>query len=238
MFRLFVLFLAAMIFLSAYDVVAEFTDEDTATRHIGIGTSGGGSTNSLSFVGIVPFKEGKYTGWVGGFAQQISEGDEIQAQTVNVHAEGEIEFTELLGVTVFGDVLRDRFRGIDRQLQGGFFVSADVIEEDGFDVTVGLGNYVQDKQAREDLELTELDPTTVHLLAYAKTSYRNVSVVWRFTPELDLTNPHVEARPKASWQVSDKWGVTVGGIVGFEDEALVDDERLYYSYQLQGTYSF
>lgn len=212
-----------------------FKDEDLTSKHVGIGTTGGGGANSLSATLIVPFETDKWNLWIGGFMQQVTEGSELHSQTINLHVEPEYKVTPRVSINAYGDALRDHVREINGQVQFGGFVTYDFVETDDVGVKIGVGNYLQNRQVQEDLEREATDPTTVHLLGYAKTRYKMVSNTFRFTPKLDMSNPAFELKPKATFAVSKDWALTVGGIVGYEQEAA---EQVYWSYQIQGTYSF
>lgn len=226
---------ALMLAIFALSVFAQFEDEDTSSRHIGIGLAGGGGVSSVSGTIIVPYETDLWNVWFGGFIQQTAKDTEIQAQTVNLHVEPEYKFTERISINAYADALRDHVREIDGQVQVGGFVAYKVVDDADVELKIGAGNYLQNRSVQEDLEREATDPTTVHLLGYVKTRYRMISNVFRFTPELDFSNPAFELKPNANFAVSESWGVSLGGIIGYEHEA---DERTYWSYQIQGTYSF
>ena len=214
-----------------------FKDEDKDTRHVSLGVSGGGDVSSLSVAAVVPFETEKYEGWVGGFTQQTSKGTEIQSATRNFHSEAGYKITSKLNANVFADMLSDHIRGISQQFQTGFFFSYDLIDEEDFEVTLGAGNYAQDKKARTDLELTDMDPTSIHTLIYAKIDYEGIFTVLRLAPEIDLSNFNAELRPKVSKQLADGFDLGISGVFGYDSQPLAD-KYFYWSYALTATKVF
>ena len=211
--------------------------EDTS-RHVGFGVSGGGNTGSLSVTGVVPYEDEKWKGWLGGYAQQINEGTEIQSQTINARTEAGYKFTERISVNGFVDGTRDKLRGIDRQMQVGGFVLADVLETDLVSVSVGVGNYLENKTARADLELEDTDPTVVRLLAYGKVSGYGQTLIIKTTPQIDFSDLQVELQPKFAYSVAENIDLALALVVGYETKPLDPDKNIYGSYTLQGVVRF
>ena len=207
-------------------------------RQIAIGISGAGDDNSLSATLIVPIKQDRIEGWAGGFAQQQSSDGEISAQVINAHTTVGYSVHERVSLNAFADWNRDKQRGIAGQTQFGAFVGVDIYEQSGLLVNGGAGNFLENKQARDDLGVKDTDPNVVRALAYVRGQYQRYSAVWRFTPKVDLSDIQFTLEPTATYTLSDTLSLVVKAKLGYESEPLVEGEEVFTAYQLQLSAAF
>ncbi len=226
-----VLVTAMMVLVSSgyaqYDEIAH------DVRQINIGIAGMNDDTSFSATAIVPIDQNKIEGWGGFYGQQQTSGGEVTSQVLNAHTVVGYAFHERVGINAFVDWNRDKQRGIAGQTQLGAFVSVDLYEDKGWRVNGGAGNFLENKQAREDLELKETDPNVVRALAYVRAQYSRYSVMYRFTPKIDFSDLQVSVEPTATYTLSDTLSLIVRAKLGYETEPLVEGEEFFTSYQLQ-----
>ena len=226
-FTLLLAFVAASISYGQYDELAH------DVRQINIGIAGMNDDTSFSATAIVPINQNKIEGWGGFYGQQQTSDGEVTSQVLNAHTVIGYAFHERAGVNAFVDWNRDKQRGIAGQTQLGAFVSVDLYEDKGWRVNGGAGNFLENKQAREDLELKETDPNVVRALAYLRAQYSRYSVMYRFTPKIDFSDLQVSLEPTATYTLSDTLSLIVRAKLGYETEPLVEGEEFFTSYQLQ-----
>lgn len=202
-------------------------------RQVAIGVDGSGGGNSLSATLIVPFEQGKTSGWAGGFAQQQSNDGEVIEQMLNAHATGGYALHDRVDINAFVDWTRDKERGIAGQSQIGAFVNVDIYADNRLALNGGAGNFVENKQARDDLGLKDTDPNVVRALAYVQLKYDRYVLMNRFTPQIDFSDLQFMVEPTATYSLSDKLSLVVKAKLGYETEPLVEGEEFYTSYQLQ-----
>lgn len=229
--RFLVLTAAMMVMVSSgygqYDEIAH------DVRQINVGIAGMNDDTSFSATAILPIDQNKIEGWSGLYTQQQTSDGEVTSQVINVHTVVGYAFHERVGINAFVDWNRDKQRGIAGQTQLGAFVSVDLYEDKGWRVNGGAGNFLENKQAREDLELKETDPNVVRALAYVRAQYSRYSVMYRFTPKIDFSDLQVSVEPTATYTLSDTLSLIVRAKLGYETEPLVEGEEFFTSYQLQ-----
>ncbi len=226
-FTLLLAFVVASISYGQYDELAH------DVRQINIGIAGMNDDTSFSATAIVPINQNKIEGWGGFYGQQQTSDGEVTSQVLNAHTVVGYAFHERVGVNAFVDWNRDKQRGIAGQTQLGAFVSVDLYEDKGWRVNGGAGNFLENKQAREDLELKETDPNVVRALAYLRAQYSRYSVMYRFTPRIDFSDLQVSLEPTATYTLSDTLSLILRAKLGYETEPLVEGEEFFTSYQLQ-----
>ena len=222
-----VLYFCSMYAYAQYDEIAH------DVRQINIGIAGMNDDTSFSATAIVPIDQNKIEGWGGFYGQQQTSGGEVTSQVLNAHTVVGYAFHERVGINAFVDWNRDKQRGIAGQTQLGAFVSVDLYEDKGWRVNGGAGNFLENKQAREDLELKETDPNVVRALAYLRAQYSRYSVMYRFTPKIDFSDLQVSVEPTATYTLSDTLSLILRAKLGYETEPLVEGEEFFTSYQLQ-----
>ena len=226
-FTLLLAFVAVSISYAQYDEIAH------DVRQINIGVAGMNDDTSFSATAIVPIDQNKIEGWSGLYTQQQTSDGEVTSQVINAHTVVGYAFHERVGINAFADWNRDKQRGIAGQTQLGAFVSVDLYEDKGWRVNGGAGNFLENKQAREDLELKETDPNVVRALAYVRAQYSRYSIMYKFTPKIDFSDLQVSVEPTATYTLSDTLSLIVRAKLGYETEPLVEGEEFFTSYQLQ-----
>ena len=226
-FTLLLAFVAVSISYAQYDEIAH------DVRQINIGIAGMNDDTSFSATAILPIDQNKIEGWSGLYTQQQTSDGEVTSQVINAHTVVGYAFHERVGINAFVDWNRDKQRGIAGQTQLGAFVSVDLYEDKGWRVNGGAGNFLENKQAREDLELKDTDPNVVRALAYVRAQYSRYSVMCKFTPKIDFSDLQVSVEPTATYTLSDTLSLIVRAKLGYETEPLAEGEEFFTSYQLQ-----
>ena len=224
-----VLFILAMCAGWALSGFAQYDEIDVGRNLVNVGFDGAGDHTSLSVTAVAPISQfdDRFSGWLGGFAQQQTTDGAITAQTLNAHAQVGWRF-----LNAFGDWTRDKLRGISSQSQVGGFVSAPRFRYAGVGFTAGAGNFLENKQTQADLEVKETDPNVVRWLIYCRASYSNYAALVKLTPALDGADMQASFEPRARYALSDRLAVVLSGIFGYESEPLTDSS-VYSSYQAQ-----
>ena len=217
---------------------AQYDDLTHNQRQINIGFDGANKDTSISATGIFPINQNKIEGWSGVFVQQQTSDGEVTSQVLNGHAVLGYAFHDRVSLNAFTDWSRDKQRGIAGQTQIGAFVSIDIYQEKGYKINGGAGNFLENKQARDDLGIKDTDPNVVRALAYLRTQYSRYSVMFKFTPQIDLSDLQFSLEPTATYELSDTLSLIASARLGYETEPLAEGEELFTSYQLQLSTTF
>ena len=200
---------------------------------INLGIAGMNDDTSISATVIAPINQEKIDGWAGLYGQQQTHDGELTSQLLNAHAVVGYGFLERFSVNAFADWTKDKQRGIAGQFQLGGFIAADLYEDGEIIINGGAGNFLENKQVREDLELKEADPNVVRLLAYVLAKYGRYSLMYKFTPKVDFSDLQLSLEPTATYTLSDTLSLILRAKLGYETEPVVEGEELFTSYQLQ-----
>ena len=217
----------------AHDDETPFDEMDSGKRTIAIGIDGMNDDTSLSATVVVPVNVDRIEGWAGGFLQQQTDEGEVISQLLNVHTQLGYNVSDLISINAFGDFLRDKERGIGSQLQVGGFIGIDIYETDMLSVHGGAGNYLENKQARDDLGITDADPNVVRALAYLKLKYGRYSLTNKFSPRIDLSDLQILVEPSAEYSLSDTVSLLAKARIGYETDPIAEGENWFSAYQLQ-----
>ena len=237
--RCFVFVCLAVVFMmfcynvNAHEEETPFDELNLTQRIIGIGIDGLNDDLSLSATVVVPVRVKKIEGWVGGFAQQQSNDGDVTSQLINGHTVLGYKLSERFTINSFADYLRDKDRGIDSQVQLGGFLSADLIDTNTFHLSAGAGNFVENQQARDDLDLKETDPNVLRFLAYAKAAYGRYSIIQRITPQVDLSDIRIELEPTGSWSLGEKASLVAKLRFIYESHPIIEDKYTSSAFQIQ-----
>lgn len=203
----------------------QYDETSKDERTAGLGVTNIGNTSATSLTVVLPISQPKLEGWAGGFFQLTTEGDEIISQAANAHIEGGVPIGDFV-INGFFDYARDNKRGIAGKTQIGAFVLANIVDTDDATLGIGIGNFVENKSAREDLGFKEADPATVRTLGYVKIAYKGVGGVIRFMPRWDFSDPQAEANPSFVIGVADNLSLVLAGIIGYEAEGWYSSNSL------------
>ena len=97
----------------------------------------------------------------------------------------------------------------------------------------GAGNYLENKQARDDLGIKDADPNVVRALAYLKLKYGRYSLTNKFSPRIDLSDLQILVEPSAEYSLSDTVSLLAKARIGYETDPIAEGENWFSAYQLQ-----
>ena len=213
---------------------AQYDELDHTQRMINIGIDGINSDTSISGSAIIPVDTSNVDGWVGLFGQQQTDEGEVTSQTLNAHGVFGYALSDRYGVNAFVDWTKDKERGIAGQTQFGGFVSVDLYEDDAFEVTGGVGNFLENKQAQADLEIKDTDPTVVRGLFYVLTKVGRYKFMFKGMPQLnEFSDARFTLEPSGVYELSDTLQLVLRAKLGYETEPIIEGEEFFSSYQAQ-----
>ena len=91
-------------------------------------------------------------------------------------------------------------------------------------VTCGFGNFFEDKQVRDDLELTKSDPTVSRWLAYVSYHHGRFALLTRATPHLKLTDFQFTVEPSVHFGLTEKTSLDFRSILGYDSNPFAGEE--------------
>ena len=228
------IFLAMVLFFSQNAVQAneegkQYTDLNKGVRQVNIGLSGINDSSTLAITSVLPFDTGKYSGWGGAFVQQQTVDGELASQLINIYGEVGYEFS-FFNINAFSGFTKDTHKGTEREVQIGGFIASPYITRRDITFRVGAGNFLENKEVREDLELADADPNVTRWFFYSKAAWSWLSLTAKVTPQVDLSDFQAELHPVARFVLKDNVDLVLSGIVDYESTL---DDPVHTSYLAQ-----
>ena len=222
------LVLITTLLLVASISIAQYDDIDHKAQQVSLGLSGSGDNSAIAAIGIFPVKRGVYSGWVGGYFNQIAADGAVSSQIVNVRAEGAVDVGRF-ALNAFGSWDKNKEQAIDGQAEFGGFVSTEVKIDDNTIVDLGLGNFLQNSQVEEVLG----SQTAVRLMAFGIVKYGTFATKIELQPQANnLRNIDAEVAASKSYQLRDNLDLEVMVVALYKSEPFVPDEHIHFSHNL------
>ena len=224
--------LMALLMFAVTFVQVAFSQFDDLPRdkvQINIGVSGVNDDSSISALIVTPASTGIYSGWLGLFGEQQTIEGIIESQVINAHIQGGFNIRGF-GIECFYDFERNDHKGIAGQSQIGAFIRPGIYQVQGVEISGGVGNFLENTSAREDLGLKVGDPNVIRWLGYMSSEFRNVALLTRVTPEIDLSDFQVSIEPTVNFDLDERISLVLGGTAEYESASLLD--LWHFSYRL------
>jgi hypothetical protein len=208
-------------FLAAYlsYCEAQFDDipHDNITVDLGLAGDRGSQSNSLT--AVIPYKQ--VNGWVGVHALRTIAGDDVLSDVLKAHAQGGLRFGTF-GVELFVDAERDKQKGTDLTTAIGYFIRPGIYEKDGWQVSGGAGNFIENTAVREELGLTDADESAVRWLAFASVDYRGVTTLVKATPITDFSDFQLEVSPSINFALKQNISLGLSAVWEYDSDPLTE----------------
>ena len=205
---------------------AQFDDIPHAEITIDLGLAGDRGSQSNSLTAVFPYASAN--GWFGIHALRTTAGDEVLSDVVKAHAQGGVRFGTL-GFELFADAERDKLKGTDLTTALGYFVRPGIYERNGWQISGGAGNFVENTDARDELGLTDADDTVIRWLAFSSIDYRGVSTLVKATPISDFSDFQLEISPSIKFELKQNISLGVSALWEYDSDPL-SEEHTHISY--------
>ena len=157
---------------------AQFEEVSHAERKLVLGGQFNDEQYSINGTAILPVRRGDFSGWAGGYVNKLENDWQIVTRLEGGVAVLKTDWT----LNLFTEYGRDDQNGVGSQVAFGFFGESPRFAIGEASITAGLGNYVENQQARDDLGLKDTADRSVRLLAYTALRYRWISILTKITP--------------------------------------------------------
>lgn len=238
-------FLCFMLFmLLASHAMAQWADMAHDEAVVSFGYSGQDTDSTVTATAVLPFtinESGRFpfSGWAGGFMQQIAVDGDIESQVVKTKLEGGFDVWQGVNIVGFVENERDEARGIDGQQSIGFFVRPGVFRHGAWRVSGGAGNFVENAEFKEEFEIDEAVTVLARGLVFGSVSWRNASVRIEMAPNVeDARDFDAKFEPAYSVDVSDKLSVVFSGLAEYESRPAVVAKHWCTSWTIAGQFRF
>ena len=198
---------------------AQFDDipQDKITVDLGLAGDRGSQSNSLT--AVVPIPE--VNGWVGIHGLKTTADSEVLSEAIKAHAQGGLRFGSF-GVELFVDAERDKLKGTDLTTAFGYFIRPGIYERNGWQVSGGAGNFIENIDARDELGLTDADGSAVRWLAFASADYRGVTTLVKATPITDLSDFQLEISPSVRFTLKEDVSLGLSAVWEYDSDPLTE----------------
>ena len=168
----------ALILIAVASSFGQFEEISHTERKLVLGGQFNEEQYAINGTTILPVKRGDFSGWAGGYVNKLEDHWQIVTRLEGGYAILKTDWT----LNLFTEYGRDDQNGIGSEASFGFFGESPRFAIGEASITAGLGNYVENQQARDDLGLKETDARSVRLLAYTALRYKFVSILTKITP--------------------------------------------------------
>ena len=226
----------ALISLFALSATAQFDNTPHDQRAIGIGLSGDRLSQSHSATAILPFNTNRFSGWAGVHAlRTVAEGN-----TLSDVIQGRIEVgTDVYNWSVNGfvDAERNKATGTDLTTQLGYYLRLPAYENNGWVLTTGAGNYIENTQIAEDLGIPDAG-AVFRWFSYVMARYQNVTSKLEYTPKSDFSDDEIEIETNATISVRTNLELVITHVIDIRENPLVAGENTNSRYSVTGRLTF
>ena len=229
-----IMLLMLLMLLICSTTSAQFADIPLDETSVSIGLSGDSEARSTSATGILPLD--KINGWFGVHALQSSADNKIVSEYLKTRLQAGFRYKHI-GIEGFVDGERNLVAGTAFQSQAGIFIRPGIFKSNGFRISGGFGNFLENTQAREELGLQENDPTVVRWLAFASVGWRGISTLIKSTPHISFKDFQLAAEPAVTYQLADNISLGLQGRVAYDSDPLTD-QKIQTAYMLVSRLTF
>lgn len=213
-----ILFLLFATLMSYCDLAeAQFDDipHDNITVDLGLAGDRGSQSNSLTAVFPYP----RANGWFGVHALRTTADSEVLSDVVKAHAQGGIRVRGV-GFELFVDAERDKIKGTDLTTAIGYFIRPGIYDKNGWQISGGAGNFIENVDARDELGLTDADGSAVRWLVFASIDYRGVTTLVKATPLADFSDSQVEVSPSVRYELKENVSLGLSAVLEYHSNPL------------------
>ena len=235
--RFFVVYIIAwliFLFFLAQSVPAYYGDIATDKESFTLGIAGQNANQITSLTALFPIQ--RANGWAGAYvSRQVADG-EVVSETLNGHLQGGFRIRGI-GVEVYIEATRDKWRAIDFAIETGYFVRPGIFVWRDITFSGGAGNYTERRDEDEAIGRAAGDTsTTFGWLAFVSGKWRNVSGVLRYKPSIDFADSMIEGSLSFNHELSEtaSLGITTQSV--FDSKSIADSD-LHSAYLIQLTYT-
>lgn len=177
---------------------------DCANISVSVAHTGDNSTVGLTAGS--PFEKGLLDGYVVLSGQHIQDSAQDASVSSRVfYVESGIKMLERLELSVFGKVLRNSERAIDRQLDYGYFVELHALDLPKRKLSAGFGNF-----ARNEIEeLSAAAQSTFHWSFFLRKQFSSFTAQYTLTAQSDFSDWEHTLMPSWDLQIKDNLSVSI-----------------------------
>ena len=218
--------LILLLFTSHNPSSAQFDDIPHEEITVDLGLAGDRGSQSNSLTAVLPISA--VNGWAGVHALKTTATGEVLSEVVKAHLQGGYRFGTL-GLEMFVDAERNLIQGTDLTTAVGYFVRPGIYERNGWQISGGAGNFVENTNARDELGLTDADGSVIRWLAFSSLDYRGITTLIKATPISDLSDFQLEISPAVKFEL--KSNISLGISASWEyDSDPITEHNTHISY--------
>jgi hypothetical protein len=205
---------------------AQFDDipHEEITVDLGLAGDRGSQSNSLTAVLPVPTVHG----WVGVHALKTTAAGTVLSEVVKGHAQGGHRFGNF-GLEMFVNAERNLAQGTDLTTAVGYFIRPGIYERSGWQISGGVGNFVENTDARDELGLTDADGSVIRWLAFSSIDYKGITTLIKATPISDLSDFQLEISPAVKFELKSNISLGISASWEYDSDPLTE-ENTHISY--------
>ena len=193
------LFSVVAVLLFTCSSIAQFTDLPGDAVTVDIAVSGDRGSQSHSLTAVVPVKA--VEGWAGLYGLQTVVGGQVVSEIGRARIQGGTTAYGV-GIQAFVDLERNHVKGTDLTKQVGYFLRFGIHEYGAATLSGGVGNFIEEVTAREDLGLEDED-AVVRWLAFVSVDVWGIDTLIKITPDWSLTDFQITAEPTWSTKLKE-----------------------------------
>ena len=210
---------------------AQYADLPHDKAQWSLAVSGSSDNSAFGSTLVVPLSGKKFTGWAGTYTHQIIADNKIQSQVINAHAQGGIRWHNL-GIEAFTDYESNYQKGLDSAVQIGLFVRPGIYEQGVTRISGGFGNFLENQNVREDLELIETDSTVSRWLAYSSIHFGRFSMLTKINPHWAFEDIQMSFEPVIAFDLTNQTSISFTGQLEYDSKPITQAWHMLYMLSL------
>jgi len=222
--------LLTLLILLSGPAFGQFSDIATDTRAVNLGVSGDRGSQTHTATVVVPVDG--IRGWLGLHGlQSVGDGD-VLSEILKARVQGGTVVSGI-GIEGFIDAESNYQSGKALQSQFGYFIRPGIYKRGGLKLSGGVGNFLENIQAREELGLEADDPTSVRWIGFVSINFYGLASVIRLTPDISLDDFQFSLDPSIDFKVGARASLGIQGRVSYESDPLTEPWQGHYALVLR-----
>jgi len=204
----------------------QFADIPSDEKTVAIGISGDRGSQTHAATAVVPLQS--INGWIGVHGIQTLSDQDVISEIYKARVQGGLRLFNV-GLDGFLDTERNKQAGTSLQTQIGYFFRPAVYQTEHLRISGGVGNFVENTQARKELKLKSKEEIDVRWIAFASVGYRGITTLIKITPEIALDDFEFSLDPSIDFELSENVSLGTKARLSYESQPLTESWQVGYS---------